>query len=208
MGGTRAGGCSPEDQSPRPSEDLEKTADLLARVRGGDRRARDVLARRYLDILRRIAHGRLPQAARSLVDTWDLVQQTVMKALDHIDTFESRGEGAYLAYLRRILFNAITDEVRRVGRLPGQEELSEDLAHADPSPLESTIGRERLEAYERALEFLTPQQREAVICRFEYGMTYEEVRRAIDAPTANAARMLIGRAVVRLAQEMRAHRDE
>jgi RNA polymerase sigma-70 factor (ECF subfamily) len=125
-----------------------------------------------------------------------------------LETFESRGEGAYLAYLRRILFNLIHDEARRVRRTPGQEELSEDLAHSDPSPLEETIGREKVEAYERALDLLTPQQQQAVICRVEYGMTYEEVRRAIDAPSANAARMLIGRALVRLAQEMKAHRDE
>ncbi len=206
MGGTRVGGCSPEDDG--SLRDLEKTADLLTRIRAGDPRAREILARRYLNDLRRLAHGRLPRAARGMIDTGDLVQKTVIRALDHLEAFESRGEGAYLAYLRTILYNLIHDEARRVRRVPGQEELSEDLAHADPSPLDETIGRERVEAYEKALESLTPQQQQAVICRVEYGMTYEEVRRAIDAPSANAARMLIGRALVRLAQEMKAHRDE
>jgi RNA polymerase sigma-70 factor (ECF subfamily) len=207
MAATRAGGPLPEGEGTGRKSDLETTKQLLVRLRNGDRRARDLLAGRYLDALRRLAHGRLPPAARSLVDTDDLVQLTVARALDHLDTFEAQREGAYLAYLRRILFNLILDEGRRARRTPGQEPLSDDLANQERSPLEVTIGRERLHAYDEALSRLTEQQREAVVLRVELGFTYEQVAEAIESPSPNAARMLISRALVRLAHEMRAHRD-
>jgi hypothetical protein len=64
------------------------------------------------------------------------------------------------------------------------------LAHSVPA-VEETIGRRRSRLGEGARADTAAAG--GVICRVEYGMTYEEVR-AIDAPSANAARMLIGRA--------------
>lgn len=56
------------------SPDLESTAELLDLVRRGDPGARERLASRYLQVLHRLAHGRLPSRARDLLDTDDLVQ--------------------------------------------------------------------------------------------------------------------------------------
>lgn len=205
--GTRGDEPPPKDEGSRPSGDLESTANLLARARTGDSRARDVLAGRYLTILRRLAHGRLPRAARGLEETDDIVQLTVTRALDHLDTFEPRREGAFLAYLRQILFNQLKDAARRANRVPGREPISEDLQNAERSPLEELIGRETVEAYEAALGLLTEQQKEAVVLRVEMGFTYAEVAQAIGSPSCNAARMLIGRALVRMAEAMRKHKD-
>src|SRR2546425_1202149 len=71
---------------------LESTASLLARVRAGDSGARDRLLVRYMAILRRWAHGRLPRRARHLADTEDLVQTTLVRALDGVQRFEPRRE--------------------------------------------------------------------------------------------------------------------
>src|SRR5690349_24653258 len=60
------------------------TAGLLAMARTGDDGARDQLAARYLPVLRRWAHGRLPARARGLVDTDDLVNETMLHALDRV----------------------------------------------------------------------------------------------------------------------------
>ena len=208
MGGTRGDEPPPKDQRSRPSGDLESTSNLLERARAGESRAREALAGRYLTILRRLAHGRLPRAARSLVETDDIVQLTVTRALDHLDTFEPRREGAFLAYLRQILFNQLKDAARRASRAPARELLSEDLQIAARSPLEETIGRETMAAYEVALARLTDPQREAVVLRVEMGFTYDQVAEAIGSPSPNAARMLIGRALVRMAEAMREHKDE
>ena len=189
--------------------DLESTGDLLIRIRGGDRHARDVLIRRYMNVLRRMAHGRLPRRARGLLDTDDLVQLTLASALKHMETFEPRREGAFLAWLRQILFNKITDAARQVRTCPEEEPLDDDLPDEHrSSPLQVRIGAEQLEAYEKALGDLSEQQREAVIMRLEMGSTYEQIAVAVDSPSANAARMLITRALIRMAERMRPHRDE
>jgi RNA polymerase sigma factor (sigma-70 family) len=176
-------------------------------MRGGDAAAREALARRYLPILKRLAHGRLPHRARGLIDTDDLVQLTLVSALTHLDGFEPRRQGAFHAYLRQILVNKIRDEARRAQRSPEHEPLGDGLSAGERSPLEESIGRDRLEAYEQALLGLNEQQREAVVMRVEMGFTYQEIAEQIGSPSSNAARMLIGRALVQMAKEMRAQRE-
>lgn len=187
---------------------IESTASLLIRARSGDGTARERLAARYLVLLGRWAHGRLPRAARDLVDTDDLVQSTLVRAFNRLDQFEPRGEGAFLAYLRQILLNQIRDEARRARRRPEHVDLNESLETQDmESPLEAAIGRDRLASYEAALARLGDNQRQAVILRLEMGMRYREIAEALQIPTPNAARALVGRGLVNLAALMREHHD-
>src|SRR5262245_31483701 len=96
----------PALRSPRP---VESTAVLVDRIRHGDEAALERLFERYLPLLQRWAHGRLPARARGTADTDDLVQVTLMRALKRIEVFEVRREGAFLAYLRSILLNAVRE---------------------------------------------------------------------------------------------------
>jgi RNA polymerase sigma-70 factor (ECF subfamily) len=142
------------------------------------------------------------------MDTDDLVQVTLEKALHKIEGFEPRREGSFLAYLRQILLNQIKDECRRASHRPAQDALREDVPDGGRSPLEEAIGTEAQEAYERALSGLPEDQQEAVVLRIELGFTYQQVADAIGSPTANAARMMISRALVKLAEEMKEFRGE
>jgi len=189
-----------------PAENLESTAGLLQRVRGGDARARERLLARYLPALRRWAHGRLPARARELADTDDLVQVTLIRALDHLGDFEPQRPGSFLAWLRRILLNALRDEIRRTVRRPRREPLDDALPDPGPSVVERAIGSESLERYETALSGLSDDQQEAVILRIEMGLTHEQVAEAMGKPSANAARMVVVRALARLAEAMDEHR--
>jgi RNA polymerase sigma-70 factor (ECF subfamily) len=193
------------DESPRGSSEpapLESTARLLAHVREGVPAARERLVERYLPLLMRWAHGRLPARARGIVETGDLVHITLLRALDKVKEFEPRREGAFLSYLRSILMNQIRDEIRRAARRPEQEEVPEDLPAADPSPLEEAIGRDTLARYEAALSRLSEEQREAVILWVEMDFTHEQLAEALERPSANAARMFLTRALARLAEVM------
>jgi RNA polymerase sigma-70 factor (ECF subfamily) len=183
-----------------PYRSSESTARLLEQARGGDEAARDHLVGRYLPVLRRWARGRLPNRARDAVDTDDLVQVTLMRALGAIDRFEPRHEGAFLAYLRRILLNALRDEIRRAAARPQGVELDSDLTAELPSPVEQAIGRERFAAYEAALVALDEKQQEAIILRLEMGFSHQQVAEAIGCSSPDAARMLVARAVQRLAE--------
>ena len=126
--------------------------------------------------------------------------------LKHVSThtFEPHRDGAFLLYLRRALHNKIIDLIRQVKHHPPNGSLPEELAEQRPSPLEALIGREKLEAYERALAELSPQHQEALLMRIELGLSYSEIAQAIGSPSANAARMVVSRAVVRLVEVLHA----
>lgn len=185
--------------------DIESTALLLERIRGGDEAARGRLMARYLPVLRSWAHGRLPHHARGMADTDDVVQISLVRALNRLEAFEHRHEGAFLAYLRQSVVNAIRQEIRRASRKPSGEPLDPDQPDTGRSVVERAIGRDMLEAYEAAMLELTEDQREAVLLRLEFGMSYPEVAEAMGKPSPNAVRMLVVRALVTLAERMREH---
>ncbi len=197
----------PDPHSEEPEESLrtvslDSTLTLLERARAGDRIAQDLLLARYRPVLERWAHGRLPAGCRDLNETPDLVQMTLIRAYRNLDHFVPRHEGAFLAYLRQILHNQVRDEIRRFRRLPTKIEIPEDLPDDGPLPLEETIGREAVKRYEAALKKLPEDYREAIFLRVEMRLPYEQVAEAMQRPTANAARLLVRRAVLKLSEEM------
>lgn len=195
---------SSDDPSPPtlPVADDVPSVELIRRARDGDRQAVDHLFRRYLPILRRWATGRLPYWARDLVDTDDMIQDTLIRTFRNVENFVPRHDGAFAAYLRQALSNRIRDEVRRARRVPRREQLGDQHEGNDASPLEEAIGREALGRYEEALGRLTEAERELVLARIEMGLSYKDLASATNRPTADAARMAVGRALVRLAMEM------
>lgn len=182
--------------------DVDATADLLALARGGDEHALDRLFERHIPILKRWASGRLPRWARQVADTSDLVQETVIATLRNLDSFEARGEGALQAYLRHALINRVRNEMRRALTRPAPAEIDSALPHDGTSPLEAVIGSQALERYEAALARLTEEEREAVVTRVEFGLSYAEIAEALGKPSPDAARMAVVRALVKLAKEM------
>lgn len=189
------------------SSDLETTHQLVDRIRQGDAAARDKLLRRYLKPLSRWAHGRLPHSARDLNETADLVQSTLLRAFQTLPAFEVHGEGAFFGYLRHIMNNILKDEMRRSSRRPVHDEVLHDFVETNPQPFEQLVSVQSLNAYERALQSLEDDAREAVIMRIEMGLSHDEIANLIDAPSANAARMKVSRALVRVAELMNEHRQ-
>ena len=180
----------------------DRTADLLARGREGDRDALDQLFARHIPLLRRWASGRLPRWARDIADTPDLVQETAFQTFTHLDTFEPRGDGALQAYLRQALVNRIRNELRRAATRPAPAGLDSAVPANDTSPYEAAIARETSERYEAGLAQLNPEQRDAIVTRVEFGLSYAEVAEALGKPSADAARMAVVRALVKLAKSM------
>lgn len=185
-----------------PSDDLS-TATLLARGRAGDAAALDLLFRREVPLLRRWAHGRLPRWTRDLGDTSDLVQDTVMQTLRRLDEFEPRGVGALQAYLRQALINRVRGEIRRTSRRPEHAELQDAHPTTATSPFDAVAFGQTLDRYERALADLGARDRAAIVARFELACSHAQLAEILDAPSPNAARMALERALLRLARRMR-----
>jgi RNA polymerase sigma factor (sigma-70 family) len=136
------------------------------------------------------------------MDTVDLVQETVLNSLKHVARFDCRGEGALLAYLRQGVLNRIKDQKRNATRRAPHAALDSDIRDEGPSPMEEAIGQQALERYESALAKLSADERQAVIARLELGHDYEQIATLMNKPSRDAARMLVARALVKLAQEM------
>src|SRR5579864_426282 len=89
--------------------DATSSVELIARVRKGDKQAREVLLARYRPRMERWAHGRLPSWARGAADTQDIVQEALLQVANQISHFEPRHDAAFQAYVRKSLFNRIRD---------------------------------------------------------------------------------------------------
>jgi RNA polymerase sigma-70 factor (ECF subfamily) len=178
------------------------TRNLIERAQTGDERALDEILARYLPRLMRWATGRLPGGARDIVDTDDLVQDSLIKVIRALGSFQARHAGAFPAYLRKAVLNRLRDEARRAARRPGAAALDGTELDPAPSPLEDAIGRDLMERYEAALQELDEHDRSVLFLRIEMGMNYPEIADALNKPTADAARMAVNRAGIRLARNM------
>ncbi len=180
------------------------TAGLLDRARHGDERAVNTLFRRHGHWLRRWARGRLPQWARAIHDTADVVQDALLQTIRHIDRFEDRGKGALKAYLRQAVDNRIRDVMRSVGRRPvdALDDAALDLPSPDPSPFDAAASAERDRKYKAALGTLTDEDRQLVVGRLELGYNYDQLALISGRPTPEAARLAVRRAVIKLAEQM------
>ena len=190
------------DQAPLPETLQESTLSLLNRAQTGDGEALERLCTRYLPRLCRWATGRLPPRTRSTVDTDDLVQETLLRAIRRLGGIRSEHASSFAAYLRRTILNGIRDEVRKINSKPEIAQLDGTEEDPSPSPLEETIGRDLTEQYEKAFMQLKDDDRAAIFLRIELEMSHEDVADALDKPSADAARKAVNRALIRLVKEM------
>lgn len=187
---------------PPPTDSLDTSVELLRRARGGDADARQRLLERYVPAFRRWARGRLPQYARDGIDTEDLVQDVLVKTIEHLRDFSPNGDGALQAYMRKALSNRIRDELRKVRRHPQPVTVDSRQPDGRASPSQEAAADEALERYEAAFERLAAKDRHAIVARMELGQSWEQVAAALNRPSPDAARMAVGRALRRLAEEM------
>jgi RNA polymerase sigma factor (sigma-70 family) len=184
-------------------ESRDSTADLVSKARSGDRSAENEIVRRNLSELRQYARGRLPGAARGRNDTEDLVQETMLRALKQLPTFDASRPGGFRAYLRTSLRHRVCDEVRRAIRFPHAGPI-EDAPDSGPTPHDVMARRESVECYRRALGTLRPNYRALTQAYIERGWSYERIAKMFEKPSVNSARVAVGRAVQSLLKAIRA----
>ncbi len=186
-----------------PATSNAPSDELLRRARAGDSLALNRLFERYLPKLHHWAHRRIPTWARNAVDTGDLVQDTMLHTLRNLGSFQPQQEGALLRYLRRSLVNRIRDQFRHAARHPAPDELDDRFADSADSPLELAITEQDQQRYAVALRRLREPDRRAIVGRVELGYSYEQLALILEKPTAEAARLAVRRALLRLGEEMR-----
>jgi RNA polymerase sigma factor (sigma-70 family) len=182
---------------------LDSTQALVSRARVGDRAALEIIAHRCQRAMLSFAHGRMPRSARGLVDTVDVVQVALMRTLGRLEHIDTTMPGSLLAYVRRAVLNQIRDEIRRALRRPVVVELDDQVPARDRDPLETLITEEDLQRYERALLELPADQQQAFLMRMEMDFSFREIADALGRPSAEAARMLVRRALRAVTEALR-----
>ena len=194
--------------------DAEPTTEaLVRRARSGDREAAGEIARRYGERVRARIHGRIGGRLHVRADTEDVLQTTLMLALEDLRGFEWRGEEALVAWLATVAERQVLTEARRqragkrdVGRDQSLE-AAEGLAAERTTPTEAAVRGELGEGLRAALEALPEAERRVVELHSYRGMGFDEVARTLDLPSRMAASRLFEKALRRLGEVLDPRED-
>ena len=107
----------------------------------------------------------------------DLASETFVRALGSLNRFEERGLPME-AWIFRIAHNLVVDWMRkrsRVDRVP----LDGILIRSDADPEEDAETSDQIEHLKRAMDHLSPAQREVIGLRFFSGLSSEECARVL-----------------------------
>ncbi len=190
------------------------SVDLLERARAGSREALGQLLERCGPKLHALIRLRLGPALRREVESRDLLQSTLLKALARFEAFEGEDRGSLMAWLARIAENEIRDladyhgrQRRDAARRVSLEATPQAAFLADRVRSQtSVIARdEQLERLEQSIESLLPDQREVVLQRAIEERSFTEIAKRMGR-SPDACRMLFVRAMTSLTLAMGAER--
>ena len=179
----------------------------MRRARDGSKEALGELVEQYsgkLLALIRLRMGRL----RRRMESRDVLQSTLVKAMGAIDRFEGEESGRFLAWLATIAHHEIADLRDHHRAQRRRLDLEEGLSRADEleASVASMVSRialdERSRRLEAALLELPEAQREVVILRAYEELGFAEIGERLGR-SADAARMLYARAMTALTVQMR-----
>lgn len=194
-----------------------EVARLIRAAREGSIEAFAGIAERVRPYLLLVANQDLDQQLQAKMGASDIVQQTLLDAQRDIVHFRGASEGELLAWLRRILRNDLL-QARRCFQGTGKRQLSRevpwegnhpessspiDVAANDVSPRSEVAGREEVEALENAISQLPSDYRQVLRWRNWEQLSFDEIGRRLGR-SAEAARKLWSRAVLRLERELSA----
>jgi RNA polymerase sigma-70 factor, ECF subfamily len=181
-----------EGQAPRVDPDR-----AAVRAAQRDRRAFDVLYRRYLDRVYAYAFYALGDHH----DAEDATERTFMGALRGIGAYRESGAG-FRAWLFRIAHNTVANAHRTRGRRrtdPLPDDWDRAAPNADPAALVARA--EEARRVLRAIRSLPDERRQVVLLRFVDGLASAEIGAILDR-SPGAVRVLLHRSLRELAARL------
>jgi RNA polymerase sigma-70 factor (ECF subfamily) len=160
---------------------------------------------RFRPYLRLLARLQLGPRLQAKLDASDVVQQTLLRALEGLAQFRGGSEAELAAWLRQILARQLANAVRDLERAkrdagrerPLQAALAESsarleawLAAEQSSPSQQAERNEQLLLLAAALEELPEAQREAITLHHLHDWTLDEVGRRLGRSPAAVAGLI------------------
>jgi len=167
--------------SPSAAPDLPADSALIARWKTGDERAATLLVERHAP-----AVARFVASLGVREDVEDVVQEAFVRAFEKLDSF--RGESALRTWLCTIARNLVRDRARSLKFERRQVAIEEHHAVTEHDPLDGAMAGETEERLMRAMDELSPMQRQVFTLRVAEGMAYKEIASAVGS-TEGAARV-------------------
>ncbi|WP_425572468.1 sigma-70 family RNA polymerase sigma factor [Novipirellula caenicola] len=160
---------------------------------------------RYEPYLRMLARVQMRRALQAKIGESDIVQQTMLQAVQAIDQFRGTGEAEFRGWLRQILarhlchldrdFHRDKRDVRREQSM--QQQLAKSsmrlealLAGDGPTPSQNVAFGENVVRIAVAIEQLPEAQREAIRLHYIEGMKLSEVAAQLDKSSGAIAGLL------------------
>jgi RNA polymerase sigma-70 factor (ECF subfamily) len=158
---------------------------LVKRVQAGERRAFDLLVRKY----QHKVLGVISRYVNDWAEAQDVAQEAFIRAYRAIANF--RGESAFYTWLYKIATNTAKNYLVAQGRRPPGDDLQVDDAQhlesaaklKDSATPERELMREEVErTVFEAVESLPEELRAAITLREVDGLSYEEIASAMNCP--------------------------
>ena len=158
---------------------------LVERVQGGDKRAFDLLVRKYQHKL----IGLISRYVRSHAECEDIAQESFIRAWRAIGSF--RGDSAFYTWLYKIAVNTAKNHLVALGRRPPADDIdAEDAVFLsgaermqDNATPERELMRQEIEhSVFSTVQALPEELRAAITLREVDGLSYEEIAEAMGCP--------------------------
>lgn len=168
------------EEVPTPGVDEQ----LVERAQTGDRRAFELLVRKYQYKIVQLV-GRLVGDA----DAPDVAQETFIKAWRALNGF--RGQSAFYTWLYRIGINTAKNHLVARGRRPSNQDIdvedAEQFGHTEQmsdvdTPEAVLLSEEIKQKVTETIAKLPPDLRQAITLRELEGLSYEEIAEVMNCP--------------------------
>jgi RNA polymerase sigma-70 factor (ECF subfamily) len=155
--------------------------ELIQRWKAGDSRAATQIVTRHADALARFA-----VSSGERVEIEELVQDTFVRAFSSIDSF--RGDSSLRTWLFTIERRLMLDRRRAERRQKTTVPVDDADAVTEYDALDALVAEEAESKVRRAVDALSPMQREVFTLRVEQGMSYRDIAEIVGS-TEGAARV-------------------
>jgi RNA polymerase sigma-70 factor (ECF subfamily) len=191
----------------------QKTQELVVLAQAGDESAVNRLYEVYGERVLWMVRMRMNKELRSVLESMDIVQDTLVNALRGLDGFTYKNEGDFVRWLSKIAENELRGslrklhadkrDIRKVVRFDDNTLATGGRDAGIPAPVDYTTPsvitskKDDLARLERAIDELKPEYRQVIVLTKIDGLSYNEMGKKL-GKTDDAVRKLVSRAMAEL----------